>query len=174
MNYQPKRTEYRGIVFDSKSEAVFARTLDIAGIEWDYHENHCGHEWDFYLKESGPLKRFTLVEYKPSPPTGTYIKWLTEKMRDDPVESLIVWGNPWAGDLVRKWLGYTSCCYVTYPIFTDTAKHGWGDFEQDADNGEDIPFSYRHTTANIFGITSDMVEKAMRYRFDLRSQGRFK
>jgi hypothetical protein len=29
-----KKTEYKGIIFDSKFEAVFAKTLDLAGHQW--------------------------------------------------------------------------------------------------------------------------------------------
>jgi hypothetical protein len=42
------KTEYKRIIFDSKSEAVFARTLDLGGHQWIYHPpEHCGHVWDF-------------------------------------------------------------------------------------------------------------------------------
>lgn len=170
-SYLPKKTEYKGIVFDSKSEAVFARTLDLVDIQWDYHVRYCGHEWDFYLKGGNRFDYHMLVEYKPAPPTESYIDWLTNLMRSDPHESVIVWGNPWEGDLVRRYLGYTSCCYVTYPIFTSIGKYGWGDFVRQGDNDEDVPFSYRHQTSEIFGITSDTVEKAMEYRFDLKNGG---
>jgi hypothetical protein len=181
---KPIKTEYKGIVFDSKSEAVFARTLDIAGVEWIYHPaEHCGHAWDFLVfpthfyktpmwfrcggkyytskslvrqLESKPM----LIEYKPSPPTDTYIENLTEKMRSDPVESIIVWGSPWKD-------GFNGCCYVSYPIFSSHSKYGWGDFSRSLDNDEDVPFSYRHEIGDILRITNEMALQAKEYRFDL-------
>lgn len=51
MNISAIPTEYRGVVFDSKSEAIFARALDLAGCRWLYHvysKNH-SHEWDFLV-----------------------------------------------------------------------------------------------------------------------------
>ena len=44
-------TEYKGIRFDSKSEAVFARMLDLSGIQWEHSHPilHDGHSWDFLI-----------------------------------------------------------------------------------------------------------------------------
>jgi len=79
------RTEYKGIVFDSKSEAVFARTLDLGGHQWVYHPpQHCVHIWDFLVFRSHMNNEPILVEYKPQMPTNTYVDNLTEKMRADP------------------------------------------------------------------------------------------
>ena len=178
--YKAKRTEYRGIVFDSKSEAVFARTLDIAGVAWQYHPPvHCGHEWDFLVggNDSAPTalaRHGTLVEYKPSPPTDSYITWLTETTRADPVESCLIWGNPWAGDVTNRAFGSLGCCYVFYPIFCSFAKYGWGDFSRPADNGDDeVPYSFRHNITDVLGIRCWMPDQALEYRFDLKNGGRF-
>lgn len=186
----PRRTEYKGIVFDSKAEAVFARTLDIAGHDWVYHpEKHCGHEWDFLvfpahdryfykspwvggkhcestMVYSGPVSKPMLVEYKPSMPTNTYVDNLTEIMRQDPRESIVVWGNPWDG-VDRSIDGPIDCCYRVYPIFSSHAKYGWGDFIRLADNGGDFPTSYRHETFSVLGVNEHMAQQAKRYRFDL-------
>lgn len=162
---QPIKTEYDGIVFDSKSEAVFARTLHVVGLSFEYHSMHCGHEWDFLVTG---IPKAILVEYKPKPPTDTYIKNLTEITRRDPAESAIVWGNPWDGMLSSAQRHYSECCYVIYPIFLSGSKYGWGDFIRQADNGEEDPCSNRHSIFNIFGICEDAIREAMRYRFDLR------
>jgi hypothetical protein len=51
----PRRTQYKGIVFRSKSEAVFARSLDLVGMPWRYEpfnglDNPPGkHQWDFLV-----------------------------------------------------------------------------------------------------------------------------
>ncbi len=45
-NLKPIKTEYKGIVFDSKSEAVFARCLDLAEICFVYHPTDpCHGNW---------------------------------------------------------------------------------------------------------------------------------
>lgn len=187
----PIRTEYKGIAFDSKAEAVFARTLDLAGHDWVYHpEKHCGHEWDFLVFPTHVLRWYQsafigrkqyvskkakyiktaskpmLVEYKPSMPTNTYVVNLTEMMRQDPFESIVVWGNPWDG--VDTSIDDSSeCCYCVYPIFSSHAKYGWGDFDPVADNGNDYPISWRHNTFDVLGINESMAQEAKRYRFDL-------
>lgn len=49
-------TEYRGVRFRSKSEAMLARCFDIAGIFWNYEPpNNTYHKWDFFT--SGPRLR---------------------------------------------------------------------------------------------------------------------
>jgi hypothetical protein len=100
---RPIPTEYKGVRFDSKSEAVFARMLDLSGIKWErvHPILHDGHSWDFlvWIKihnivaffengyrdgdakagkseiYQGPEKyEAALIELKPSKPTDTYIK----------------------------------------------------------------------------------------------------
>jgi len=168
-SYLPKKTEYRGIVFDSKSEAVFARTLDIAEIEWEYHVQHCGHEWDFFVSNT-KCNRGMLIEYKPTVPTMSYVRNLTEMTRANPAESIIVHGNPWTPCHPDD--PYKDCCYSAYPIFSSFAKYGWGDFFPIADIGDDSPFSVRHPIGDILGIDGWMATMAMGYRFDLRNGGR--
>lgn len=83
--FQPRPTEYRGITFRSKSEAKFARLLDVMdpGMQWAYepkdfesmiNDNYCP---DFVSYVSAPGRRGLLcviVEYKPKRPTDAYIK----------------------------------------------------------------------------------------------------
>lgn len=93
-NLTPVKTEYKGIVFDSKSEAIFARKLDLDSINsentifvsWEYHpenfvvNNYCP---DFltqiYIRSDDDkvITKVDLIEYKPSVPTKTYINRLT-------------------------------------------------------------------------------------------------
>jgi hypothetical protein len=178
-NRKPIKTEYCGVVFDSKSEAVFARCLNLAGHEWIYHpREHCGHEWDFLVfprnyifyrqtvrvggeyyhskSEAGfLLLKPMLVEYKPSMPTNTYVDNLTESMRQDPFESIVVWGNPWEGN-DKSIDGPHDCCYRVYPIFSSCAKYGWG--------------SCRNLISKMLQITPEITEEAKYYRFDLWSE----
>lgn len=188
MSIKAKRTEYKGIVFDSKSEAVFARTLDIGGHEWVYHPaEHCGHAWDFIVCPVHRSSRLCsrvgghdyywqrphfrtppmLVEYKPTMPTKTYVDNLTDQMRQDPLESVVVWGNPWDG-VDKTLFGPTDCCYRVYPIFSSHQwAFGWGDFDPVSDSGNNLPVSYRHETLDVLGINESMAQEAKLYRFDL-------
>jgi len=164
-----KKTEYKKIIFDSKSEAVFARTLDLGGHQWIYHPpEHCSHMWDFlvFRMHMGDTPMPILVEYKPKMPTNTYVDELTNKMRCDPKESVVVWGNPW-DSVDRSIDGPQECCYRVYPIFCSYGKYGWGNFIRLADNGGDWPTSSRHPTWDVLGITEAMAQEAKNFRFDL-------
>ena len=171
-------TEYMGVVFRSKSEAMFARALDLTdnGFKWVYEPNASGanhpHNWDFEILDSryrrgGP--RRLLIEYKPSMPTMTYADNLVEKIRPvaDPrrshnIDSYIVWGSPFNPAITRH-----KTIYVCYPIFTHFGKFGWGEYVPRADHGEDEPWSTRHDIVELFGITNAIAKAAMDYRFDL-------
>lgn len=192
--FRARKTEYKGIVFDSKSEAVFARTLDLAGHYWVYHPSpHCGHEWDFLVfpnileikhrmlevggrRYYGPSSQIVgfrdpmLIEYKPKMPTMSYVENLTNRMRANPIESVLVWGNPWDGP-AKKCDVNVVCCYYVYPIFSRYAKYGWGDFAPLADHSEDAPKSHRHPIRDFLGITEQMAQEAKCYRFDLVGGG---
>lgn len=167
------KTEYRGTVFDSKSEAVFARALDLAETLWAYHPpppyHKSEHPWDFIVQVRHPHEsKWTLVEYKPSAPTQVYLDNLTELMRSLPCvfESIVVWGNPWDGPHPEA--PYT-CSYHVYPIFCSfDGKYGWGDFIPLADNGCGLPMSWRHDPIKMLGITESIAQRAKQYRFDLR------
>ena len=193
-DFTPVKTEYMGTVFDSKSEAVFARVLHALGHDYVYHPNkHCDHEWDFLVFRKAMFEKRTyasvgsghyiskimydvtpppiLIEYKPSAPTETYIGNITRKTSAKPIESVIVWGNPWAGPPNLSLMHDLS--YVVYPVFTTHGRYGWGDFCSMADNGgADLPFSNRHTFGEMFGCSNDrVIQDAVKYRFDLRSGG---
>jgi hypothetical protein len=158
-------TEYRGIAFDSKAEAVFARSMDLAGLSWIYHPSFaCEHQWDFLVTDRRGVQ--TLVEYKPSMPTNTYVDWLTDMMRSHPHESVVIWGNPWDG-VPEGVDGFGDCCYTVYPIFSSAGKFGWGDFIRLGDNGGDWPTSWRHDTFELFGLTDYEAQAAKLCRFDL-------
>lgn len=190
---EAKKTEYKGIIYDSKSEAVFARCLEIGGNSFVYHpQSHCGHEWDFLVFPSGykfrqarkvivggktywekfDLKDMrgkgildpVLIEYKPSMPTMTYVRNLTEQMRSDPINSMIVWGNPWSG-VVRTC--YEDHVYQSFPVFCNWCEFGWGELDPVLDIGENTPVS-NISIHQKFCISSQDAEAAMRHRFDLR------
>lgn len=106
---QPIETEYSGVVFRSKTEAVFARCLDLAGAPWTYEPVYSrpreyeiqpkdippgmeieGESWtpDFRISipnkwrhRPGKFLNFTeaIIELKPKEPTDSYIKTTAEK-----------------------------------------------------------------------------------------------
>lgn len=180
----PVPTEFKGITMRSKSEAIFAACLHFAGWGWEYEPPTPLHRWDFWAwKENcrqstdGPdadmFSRRVFIEYKPGRPTMTYIRNLTQTVRqwaermasgERVFESYVVWGSPLAKH------GYNfieESPFVCYPVFTRHGKYGWGDFNPWADIGEDAPFSYRHVQSEILGITGEHVAMALAYRFDL-------
>jgi hypothetical protein len=78
----PRRTEYQGVIFRSKSEALFARLLELNGYEWmyepkDFFALEDGWVPDFWAHQydhtpSGTVFLSTLIEYKPGDVTETY------------------------------------------------------------------------------------------------------
>jgi hypothetical protein len=185
-NMKPIPTEYKGTVFRSKAEAVFARSLHMANCGWMYEPKiHRPHDWDFeviqpfdYFCEccGGVItgNRIILVEYKPSEPTRCYVDQLIEKVRQSVdaatrkagrrfIDSYIVYGNPWNGPQPGN-----DCSYVCYPIFSNHSEHGWGDFIQSADNNRPYLFSSEHYIKDVLGISEQIVRKAMQFRFDLK------
>lgn len=191
---KPIPTEYAGVRFRSKSEAVFARCLDLAGWNWTYEPSGtshlCEHAWDFAVWQRG--KQSSYIEYKPSEPTRTYVDnlhaavedyWISKaNCRIELIESmpqharhLFVWEGFY---MPRYMLIYGNPwnprqtargteVYTPYPIFDPFTKHG-KDFCQFLDNGEDYLFSYRHDPVD-FGIFNHKAEEARKYRFDLVS-----
>ncbi|HET7237617.1 MAG TPA: hypothetical protein VFI76_01230 [Terrimicrobiaceae bacterium] len=89
---QPVETEYSGVVFRSKTEAIFARCLDLAGAPWTYeplfmtcsgcHDEPREYVPDFYVSwprlwrphSDDILCSSGIIEIKPSRPTETWIK----------------------------------------------------------------------------------------------------
>ena len=163
--YKAIKTEYKGVVFDSKSEAVFARAMDLGRdfyYEWDYHPKGLIHEWDFVVRASFngipfgpmsvPIKNGVFIEYKPKRPTMTYLNNLIDKSKDidGKGSAVIVYGNPWEPPKDNPFI------YGVMPI---TIKDDvWTHF----------------TTENcvintLFGIHRSLVNGAKDYRFDLRN-----
>ena len=82
-NYQPRPTEYSGVVFRSKTEAKFARTLtNLLDVSITYEPSYMSPEADPYLlpdfvwEMEAPASGQDLLivaECKPSPPTNTFL-----------------------------------------------------------------------------------------------------
>lgn len=136
-------TEYEGIVFRSKSEAIFARALDLRGFTWEYEPKRWLAEdgWgpDFWVVgyDQDHLIYNMLVEYKPGEATDTYLKELHGRF----------------GDMIG--VQYFHCFAVCGSSFNETREcfrwgcGGWSKCE----SGYDF---FRH------------IDEASKYRFDLK------
>ena len=95
--FKPKPTEYKGTVFRSKSEAIFARHLELCGFDWRYEPKPSEsfwiggvHTWDFLaLKFVEGVEHRYFIEYKPSKPTKTYVDNLRKDVSSDPKYALM-------------------------------------------------------------------------------------
>lgn len=169
-------TEYKGVVFDSKSEAVFARLLELSGIdlETDHPIRHDGHEWDFLVwskslamfhsrfDNDGDAYTFynhksvqpVLIELKPSRPTAQYIENL--KVKTDWVQAerrIIVWGNPF-GDKLANCDGEL-CIYQAIEVGMNRSFA----------IGSVMPLAHM-----LPGVNEALIGIAASYRFDLASE----
>ena len=106
IGYAAQLTEYRGVVFRSKSEAILARTFDLSGLTWSYEpERFSVKNWtpDFWMLRSraslihGGIE--FVLEYKPVMPTPTYLHGLAERFhlledRHPNLLTFLLVGNP--------------------------------------------------------------------------------
>lgn len=77
-------TDFMGVRFRSKSEAMFANVLEHLGLVWVYEPAFLvvgDYSPDFicFTKEFGCLARAHVIEYKPSKPTPAYFERLADK-----------------------------------------------------------------------------------------------
>ena len=118
-------TEYNHTLFRSKTEAVFARALDLSGHLWEYEPDwyHHGSGWvpDFFIAsrawrdgDTSEVKwRLFLMcmELKPSMPTDAYLNQLSQRFMDmesrliGVSENLVVC-NPFEPDEPRVFLNH--------------------------------------------------------------------
>lgn len=90
-NLEASPTEYKGVVYRSKSEAMFARWIELfyetVGVYYGFkYEPRClNSQWvpDFLVwtvnKAGFPTINYTVIEYKPTKPTDTYVSQFNEK-----------------------------------------------------------------------------------------------
>lgn len=83
--HEPIPTQYRGVRFRSKSEAIFARALELRGYDvWEYEPaRYVVNDWtpDFFAvgqKRSPQLVVSLIIEYKPAGVTDAYKERLAE------------------------------------------------------------------------------------------------
>lgn len=149
---EARPTEYDGVVFRSKSEAIMARNLDLTGFVWEYEPKKLslqdGWRPDFWVVFPRKLTKSptiiqVVMEYKPSKPTDTYIKELMrrfsdidKKVSDDFFFGILACGNP----------------------FDDKQKKTVTAFE--TTTGRIVELDWNHLFFRNF-------DEARRYRFDL-------
>lgn len=83
---KPIRTEYSGIVFRSRTEAQFARALNVGGNDWEYEPQWLtgedGQTPDFVVPSICDNRLvMRMMECKPSEPTETYKSELVRRAK---------------------------------------------------------------------------------------------
>lgn len=157
--FQPKETEYNGVLFRSKSEAMFSRLFHLHGRKHAYEPTFIlQSEWtpDFaFVDLNGPMMLWTLAEYKPSLPTGTYTKWL-ESCCDE------VWSHWVANGIdVRFWL----VCFDWYEPQRCDSFFVWDFYDK--------RFQSRGTASSFFAITPELRKEILKTRFDLMESSNY-
>ena len=143
-------TEYKGIRFRSKSEAIFARALDLTpDLLWEYEpvETESGWKPDFRVDDYfGPDHTVlsSLVEYKPSRPTDTYMRNKNaEAEKAGFCRPYFCFGSPWC----KKWGG------IFFTPWDEVSEHTWSP-----------------NLAASFLRPFNYLEEASNYRFDLKEE----
>lgn len=180
------KTEYKGVVYRSKSEAIFARMLDIhtsrltACFNRWFSEDEIdpvqlkqpmnNHKWDFMTIQSatgyfGSNIQICLVELKPKRPTEQYIKNLREKTGCCRLcfKRYIIAGSPFK----LQYCEHKHLCDGFYyeSLCLDDRVGNWKRHHNCYNVNDDL---------SMFGpvaFSSEVVEEAMKYRFDLQQGG---
>ena len=186
MNYKAIKTEYDGVLYDSKSEAIFARLLHLSGIHLEKRHPiaHDNHEWDFlvWIKSYKTFHASSrgidangepivdavstfcapiaydpvLIELKPSKPTDQYIKSLEERISWFQGERRIIVWGSPFEKNLQQWFDGYFCRYLSVEIGKNRTFR----------IGETLP---AHMTLEPFD--DNLIGKAMEYRFDLEGGG---
>lgn len=101
--FAPKQTSYKGVVFRSKTEAIYARVFDLIGWTWEYEPEIPGwpHRPDFLMagKYKGGEVCLFVVEIKPAKPTKSYLDSIERSAAQFATgfrsDSIVLFGNPW-------------------------------------------------------------------------------
>jgi len=155
---QPRPTEYKGVRYRSKSEAILAFCMDKTGYEFEYEPDlKCdGLEWkpDFIVREQWSGCVF-LLEYKPCKPTKTYEKWIKNEFKK-----------------VKK-LDCSNVLNLDEGAFVDVSFIYWNNFYESDPSGFMLADEYpeKIITYLMFHMLNNeikpYIENAKRYRFDL-------
>lgn len=96
-------TEYKGTVFRSKSEAIFARAVDMCrcfSATWQYEPDFLvpGYTPDFKITFFNTVSIF--LEYKPTKPTKTYVNRVKDFVDGTGIEFVIFAYSPFKNEPV--------------------------------------------------------------------------
>jgi len=177
---KPRVTEYKGVRFRSKSEAVFARCLDLAGADWMYEpfdgrDDPPGeHKWDFLVfmeladlpyvrcgehwfrvdRPSYTTVEPWFIELKPRLPSATYFDVLAKSLQH------------WNGVSVNANFGVINGSpwndepYELHPLVTNgRLVKVYPEF--------DCTYQNTVTHQSAMNDLSSYARRAMEYRFDL-------
>lgn len=101
MNIKAIKTDYSGVTFKSKTEAIFARMLDQMGYKWEYEPEFYqvgSYVPDFWV--GAPLMS-CVVELKPSEPTQSYKNRLFDIFTSEKyalVDGVLVCASPYGDE----------------------------------------------------------------------------
>jgi hypothetical protein len=161
---QPRPTEYKGVRYRSKSEAILAFCMDKAGYKFEYEPDlKCDElKWkpDFIVHEQWSGCVF-LLEYKPCEPTETYKEWIANEFKK-----------------VKK-LDCSNVLNLSEGAFIDTAFIYWNNFYENGQGvGRGSLDEWPENMISIFMcnmLHNDIkphIENAKQYRFDLAQSAR--
>lgn len=161
----PIPTEYKGVRYDSKSEAIFARVIDLSPSRRIVgHPSGHLHPWDLLAEFQycskckkfghGLVEQF-LFEYKPGEPTDTYYDNLWRMAVADPLchgkICVVAYGSPWQPFDTRS----TYAIRIVYHY-----------------NAPNLLYAHNcHRANDLFGVRESDVRSTRNYRFDLRGGG---
>lgn len=164
-NLQARPTEYRGITYKSKAEARLALLLDDLGKCWKYEPESMvledGYVPDFLVFSAEPhdyeedvsangsaLLELSVIEYKPSLPTRTYIKELAVRFgcigdaiyRESTLNMLLDCAVNVEFLLLIGGMGFSKARHISFgwgppeePCYIGALKDQWGGFFEDVD-----------------------------------------
>jgi len=164
MKAQP--TDYRGITFRSKSEAILARCFDLITSApgtrlhiWEYEPamlylNADKYTPDFFLNDiyaCSNVNNRIVIEYKPSKPSKSYMQKLSRHAND-----IYKIANPFEIDFIL----------LTFNPFSKSVERTATVFMKSVNKENYVmPLS-------DFGITDEIISEAAKFRFDLSDEER--
>jgi len=164
-------TSYSGQNFKSKSEAIFARWLDLCEVTWEYEPLHYSFESyvpDFQVvyKTKGKKLLQLLIEYKPCDPSpmylhkfNNYVCYLDKVNHSMATIPLIVYGNLFESPVKLMDIAYYS---------ENLSKHIWGGEDCFTNKGFlKLNNIYREPPCSFEFLYLSKIPEARKYRFDL-------
>lgn len=146
INYEARPTEYRGVTFKSKSEAICARGFDLAEALWEYEpfcfvdlfeDNYIPDflvtRYDFGIDSHGLAH--CVFEYKPTLPNKTYRKELYKrfeyinnriKLNYPLLHFFLLYGSPFDNEKQKGCVVlHEDGDYSEYNMYEDEFQHNW-------------------------------------------------